>query len=106
MFCEYFWGQSICSLGKGREGRSNRAQGNSTHRMSLYDNFAHQQHPSLIMELHLHKKRKAEKSLGGLRGMVGLELRADVGKSIQEPWEAQRMPCFTLHSGFLREAST
>ena len=33
--------------------------------------------------------------------MVGLELRADVGKSLQEPWEAQRMPCFTLHSGFL-----
>ena len=54
----------------------------------------------------MRKERKAEKSLGGLRGMVGLEPRADVGKSLQEPWEAQRMPCFTLHSGFLREAST
>ena len=54
----------------------------------------------------MRKERKAEKSLGGLRGMVGLELRADVGKSPQEPWEAERMPCFTLHSGLLREAST
>ena len=54
----------------------------------------------------MRKERKAEKSLGGLRGMVGLELRANVGKSLQEPWEAQRMPCFTLHSGLLREAST
>ena len=54
----------------------------------------------------MRKERKAEKSLGGLRGMVGLELRADVGKSLEEPWEAQRMPYLTLHSGFLREAST
>ena len=47
----------------------------------------------------MRKERKAEKSLGGLQGMVGLEPRADVGKSLQEPWEAQRVPCFTLHSG-------
>ena len=53
----------------------------------------------------MRKERKAEKSLG-LRGRVGLEPRAEVGKSLQEPWEAQRMPLFTLHSGFLREAST
>ena len=64
MFFEYLCsantsgGQSICGLGKGREGRSNRAQGDFTHRMSLYDNFAHQQHPSLIMELHLREEGK------------------------------------------------
>ena len=54
----------------------------------------------------MRKEIKAEKSLGGLRGRVGLEPRADVGKSLQQPWEAQRMPFITLHSGFLREAST
>ena len=48
----------MCGLGKGREGRSNRAQGDFTHRMSLYDNFAHQPHPSLIMELHLREEGK------------------------------------------------
>ena len=52
------------------------------------------------------KERKAEKSLGALWGRVGLERRADVGESLQEPWEAQRMPFLTLHSGFLNEAST
>ena len=69
MFCEYFWGQSICGLGKGREGRSNRAQGDFTHRMSLYVNFAHQQYPSLIMELHLREEGKESlKEPGGASG--------------------------------------
>ena len=51
-------GQSICGLGKGREGRSKRAKGDFTHRMSLYDNFTHQQHPSQRMELHLREEGK------------------------------------------------
>ena len=55
-----------------------------------------------MMELQLHEEgKKSRRERGGRRGRAGLEPRADLGKSLQEPKEAH-----TLHSGFLREAST
>ena len=42
----------------GKEGRNKRAQGDLTHRISLCDNFDHQQYPSPITELQLHEEGK------------------------------------------------
>ena len=48
----------------------------------------------------MRKERKAEKNLGELRGMVGLEPRADVGKSLQEPWKLSECLVSLCIAGF------